>query len=495
MKNFIECPYISNKEYPNVLKISKEDSGISICTDVVGAIPVFYKFLPNLMVTLDPYEIIDKEGCELDYEALKEYFYFKSPLCNRTVCKNVYVTLAYEKIIFDEKRKAFERSDMGLFRKCNNEIMKDWETSKKKLKQIFYEVFEDVVENLKTDQVVIPLSGGYDSRIIAVMLKECSFKGDIVTFSYGPLGNAEAQISKSVAQRLGIKWYFVEYDEDFINTVINSEMFQDYLLFAFKIFSTPVIQDFPAVSYLKDQGILMKDAVFLPGHTGDFIKGKHVSDAFEKIKSPEFESFSRVLFDFHGNRMSASSELLKKIESIMKKYTENPSDGFEIMDWRERQSKFIVNSVRVYEFFGYRWMVPLWDYRLFEFFSCLDNSLRVNGKLYNDVVREFFKKHNVDFPHASEVSKSHMKELLKTALLRTKVYDFVRTVRNRISPGEDRWWVMPGLKRRIVKPILKDFIPRFSQYGFSKRGKEVNAIISDLAFALFLKKYGDKIRG
>ena len=40
------------------------------------------------------------------------------------------------------------------------------------------------------------------------------------------------------------------------------------------------------------------------------------------------------------------------------------SDGgqaLEAWDSRERVSKYIVNSVRAYEFWGYDWWVPFWD--------------------------------------------------------------------------------------------------------------------------------------
>ena len=39
-----------------------------------------------------------------------------------------------------------------------------------------------------------------------------------------------------------------------------------------------------------------------------------------------------------------------------------------IFNGYERQAKFIVNSVRVYEFFGYAWRIPLWDRELIDFF-------------------------------------------------------------------------------------------------------------------------------
>ena len=49
---------------------------------------------------------------------------------------------------------------------------------------------------------------------------------------------------------------------------------------------------------------------------------------------------------------------------------------------QERQAKFIVNAVRVYEFFGYEWLIPLWDNALFEFWRHVPLSLRYQRRLY-----------------------------------------------------------------------------------------------------------------
>ena len=48
---------------------------------------------------------------------------------------------------------------------------------------------------------------------------------------------------------------------------------------------------------------------------------------------------------------------------------EQAADTFECWDCQERQAKFIVNSVRAYEFFGFEWRLPLFDAELMDFWS------------------------------------------------------------------------------------------------------------------------------
>ena len=40
---------------------------------------------------------------------------------------------------------------------------------------------------------------------------------------------------------------------------------------------------------------------------------------------------------------------------------------FQYFDWSERQSKFIINSVRVYDFFNFDWALPFWDLEIVNF--------------------------------------------------------------------------------------------------------------------------------
>lgn len=65
-------------------------------------------------------------------------------------------------------------------------------------------------------------------------------------------------------------------------------------------------------------------------------------------------------------------------------------DAFEKWDWQERQAKFIVNSVRVYEFWGYEWWLPLWDYEMMEFWARIPLKLRVGQILYIEYVPQRF---------------------------------------------------------------------------------------------------------
>ena len=59
------------------------------------------------------------------------------------------------------------------------------------------------------------------------------------------------------------------------------------------------------------------------------------------------------------------------------------SNGFpECFDWQERQAKFIMHSLRVYEFFGYGWRTPWWDNDLTAFWQDMDVPAKLNRSFF-----------------------------------------------------------------------------------------------------------------
>src|SRR4030095_14785028 len=63
------------------------------------------------------------------------------------------------------------------------------------------------------------------------------------------------------------------------------------------------------------------------------------------------------------------------------------ADLFERWDLQERQAKFICNSVRVYESFGYDWRLPLYDRELMDFWARVPIQGRTGRRLYFEFVK------------------------------------------------------------------------------------------------------------
>lgn len=258
----------------------------------------------------------------------------------------------------------------------------------------------DCIDNLISfadgKQIAIPLSGGFDSRLIATILKEKKYK-NVITFSYGVAGNKESLFSKQVAKNLGLEWIFLEYNDLRWHQMINNPERWRYQLMASGLCSQPHIQDWIAVNILKDDPRIHKDCIFVPGHSADFVAGSHIPErAFINDSFTQEEVLDSIFSTWYLNCPLNEANFKKSVwyERILKstpiKADNTPweyADRFEHWDWQERQAKFICNSVRLYEFFEFNWWMPFWDRVFMDFWLDVPLYLREDRAWYKEYVQ------------------------------------------------------------------------------------------------------------
>ena len=59
---------------------------------------------------------------------------------------------------------------------------------------------------------------------------------------------------------------------------------------------------------------------------------------------------------------------------------------FEALEFINRQSKYVLNGLRTYEYFGHDWHIPLWDREYMDFWKTVPLHLKENQKLYKKVL-------------------------------------------------------------------------------------------------------------
>jgi asparagine synthase (glutamine-hydrolysing) len=267
-----------------------------------------------------------------------------------------------------------------------------------KLEALHESVFRRLLASVEGRQIVVPLSGGYDSRLIGVSLRDLGAK-DVVCYSYGVPGNWESRISKELADYLGFRWEFVEYSAERWSAWASTDEFQEHFRRAGNLASVPHVQDWPAVYELERSRCIEPDGVLVPGHSGDFLAGSHIPKFVVGARTFSFrvllDAIERAhysLWDWPPDRANALREAFdRRIESIVGRpdtlSAEDVADLFERWDLEERQSKFICNSMRVYEGFGHEWRLPLFDAELMDFWARVPLDLRVGRRLYFEFVK------------------------------------------------------------------------------------------------------------
>lgn len=359
--------------------------------DHLRSIPLFYEFDQGTVYLYDWLDGTNSIHKELD--STMELLYSKSHFVygNRTLFSDVYQIPAGHYIVFG-RDNACKVSRYWEF-KYDLQI-KDMEKAIEQLRVVYDAVFKSVVNAIGDRTAIIPLSGGHDSRLVAYYLRKHGCKS-IISFSYGDNGNPESTIANSVANVLNIPFHFIHYDKERIKKY--DEIEQNYLKYAGDATSTISIQDIMAVDYLEEHNLIPKNSVFVPG-LGGVLTGHYIRQLY--LEKPEIETKELVSFirnqhygNFSSEEVSVCDLATKQICDYLNidaegKITgERANEFFEIFTYQEEQSKFIANAVRAYEFYGYSWITPLFDQRIFDIWRRISPKLRFGDITFREMER------------------------------------------------------------------------------------------------------------
>lgn len=266
------------------------------------------------------------------------------------------------------------------------------------LDKVFCNAFTRMVKVANGRTIVVPLSAGLDSRLVVTMLKRLDYE-NIIAFSYGKENNFEALKSREIANQIGCKWLFVPYTKKLWKNVHRSERFKDYINFASGLSMVPHIQDWIAVKHFKDNKMIPPDSIFAPGHTGDFIAGGHIPSYYLTTKCVSRQDVVNDIRNKHyrlWNLKKAKGNIDEILTAFIAKQLiglnfENQTDAanaFEYFDWQERQPKHVVNSVRIYDYWEYDWLLPLWDTEVMDFWQKVPLEYKIEKRLYKEYLHE-----------------------------------------------------------------------------------------------------------
>jgi asparagine synthase (glutamine-hydrolysing) len=273
-----------------------------------------------------------------------------------------------------------------------------------KAESTFLDAGKNVCSFLAGRTAVIPLSGGFDSRLIAVLMKKLNYE-NVICFTYGRKTN-EVEISKKVASNLGFKWYFVDYEKIDYKGFTKDEQFLNYAFEYSGAYSMVYLQEYFAVKYLKENNLIPQDSVFLPGHSGDYLGGSYTNRTAKISHHNELLTvfLEKNYYFFKKKRRAEKLAIREKIKETLVEYPEknhiSASYNPFIEDWdvKEKLSKFIFRSSYVFTFFGYEHIYPFWDSQVVNFWRNVPYELRSGKTFYDKVlIEKFFIPNNVYF--------------------------------------------------------------------------------------------------
>lgn len=388
----------------NYAVIVEQGNRLIATVDKIRSYPIFYVHEENTFAVSNSARALRSEYrlFEIDELSLLEFRMAGYVTGRETLYKSLYQLQAGEFQIWNEDNKSLERDRYYIF--WPKQVR--WESEDvliEELEEITNKIFKRVIEEANGRQIWVPLSGGYDSRLIVCKLKELGYD-NLQTYSYGLPGNYEAKRAKKVAEDLGLPWSFFPLLRKKMRQFFWSEERKRYWDFADGFCSIPIIQDISTLLKIRKSGDFSKDAIIINGQSGDFITGGHIPEDLIQ-DGASMRKLLEALINEHMSLWSdqkTSSNILKIEKKILALIDHVSASGetsgciandYEYWEWQERQCKYVVNQQRMYDYLELSWELPLWQGEYLHFWGDIPIKMKVGQKLYVNYLRKYnYKK-------------------------------------------------------------------------------------------------------
>jgi asparagine synthase (glutamine-hydrolysing) len=385
--------FIRNAKDLISIVIDSEDF-LFCAVDCVGSRPLYYKQKnKNLLITNNPRSIKDNdELINISSLSFEEFISSGFVSGNNTLITNIKQIRSGELLFFDKRAGNLQLK--RYFKYFPKENLISNKNLFENLDQVCNEIFKKIINRSKNEQIVVPLSGGYDSRFILAKLCELGAK-NLITFSYGNAKSHELLKAKRYAKILNVKWININPKRTDLKSFFLDVDSTNYFNFSDGLRTIPTLSDFYSIKLLISKKIINEKSIIINGQSGDFTTGNHIPSEIYKNDLNIDDVVNIIIkkhFSIFSNRPKSviNQEIKKKIKNQLLDIKNganskmNLSSLYECWEWQERQSKYVVNGQRVYEYFDLKWELPLWEPQFVNFWNGMPNKFRFQQRLYKE---------------------------------------------------------------------------------------------------------------
>jgi len=404
-------------------------------TDYCRSYPIFYSVQENeIMISNDANKLKDNiKNTSVIGESVFDCLALGYVTGNKTLYSNLKQLSVCEYLLLNHDLSSPVFGKYYLYHDKRNKTQGSEDYFASRLGEVIDCSVQRLIKNANNAPIVVPISGGLDSRLVLAKLVEHGYK-NVSSFSYGPNSNADARIGKDVSGQLGVPWEFVSISSKETKSFYQSDIRKEYSSFADGLNTIPNYQDLLPIYKLKKTGRLSTDSLIVNGQSGDFNSGGHIPDSLMKREATLSDLLSELIkkhYSLWGKMLTENNtkiineniiQLLKNSDknSIHDSLTYNElANLYERWEFEERQIKYIINGQRVYDYFSLNWHLPLWDGEFVRFWCGVPVELRYKQKLYRKYLtswnyKELFKEFN---PPISAWSKKASCAIVPLSLL------------------------------------------------------------------------------
>jgi asparagine synthase (glutamine-hydrolysing) len=345
-------------------------------TDKIRSVPIFYlKDINKYIISSSANDLLysSKEvRTIINKNAFLEIAMSGYTIGSKTLYEDIKQLQAGEFLLLKDEKviiKTYYTFSPGKF------IDRNFSQFKAEFSEMTLQSLKSIIDDSCGRQIVIPLSAGRDSRLILSGLKKLGAK-DLISFTYGRINSFESKISKSVAEKLKIKWLHIPITIKNKNFFFHSDEYKKYIHDFDTLSSMPFVQDIAEIGYLKRNNLISHDSIIINGNGGDYISGGHINSVFtnddnhnDKKLIPElWDSYLDKHYSLWGFLRDKKNDIqiINESNKLLLSKGLNLGDMsipsmFHILEYLTRQSKYVVNMQMGYEYHGFEWRLPLWN--------------------------------------------------------------------------------------------------------------------------------------
>ncbi|QKY21483.1 hypothetical protein B4589_014295 [Halolamina sp. CBA1230] len=426
------------------------DEQTLIASDRMRTGPVFYASTENDFLITDDCGWILERTTENHRSDLSEIEYERSRIVTgpNTLYQEIDQLQSGEIVVLDKTENEIERRRHHVHTTSNEEY--DPEELGEEFIDVLDNVFDRVIRAAQGRQIVVPLSGGYDSRLIALMLKRSGYE-NVMTYSDKSSGSKNAEVAKKVAENLDLPWSTVDITHSDWRSFYNSERWGEYFDKAGYLGSLPIPTHIFTLEKLIEEGEITRDAIVLPGHSAlDTMKA--TPERLEGKSDIDLGELTSLIVDQHfkynthiqipqrrlANRVAGSIGMDTPDEP------ESAVEAFERWRLKERRTKLIVNGNRPFDFVGLDCWIPLEDEELYQFWRNVPMEQKRHRSFYEQYITDIYTR-------TAGINPEEADEIADTTL-KTKIADVIREypIWPLVKNGYEHW-EESRLRREISK--------------------------------------------
>jgi len=375
-----------------------------IAVDKIRSTPLFFvKIKDDFYIDCEPKNLVNLNEFDkiIDENAKLEISMSGFTIGNKTIYKNLYSLKAGERVLFQDNNYEYAQ----YYKYFGEIVKKELNEYLEELSGVTLNIFRKMLNQIGNRQIIIPLSAGNDSRLVASILKHLGAK-NVKCYSYGTPGNFEAKIAKIIAHKLGYEWKFIPLTHKSEKKYYASNEYKEYLEYSETFCSVSHFQSLSTIKYLKDLNWIDEDAIFVNGNSGDFISGGHINtniknnyeidnvskqlrkeNILDQLVEKHFSLWGYLKTKQNINKIKKNlwNEIIKGCNGLLNRDKDHLF--YEYSEFLDRQSKYVISGQRTYEYYGHHWRLPLWDDEYLFFWQKVSLDYKLKQKLYIEMLK------------------------------------------------------------------------------------------------------------